>query len=155
MVDDAHMTVPPAIELIRKNRVMYLGNDAPSARLLAVRLAECATTSGARHVETIELPRGWMAVAAEADWISPALREQRDPSLARAFSALIPLGGGQPNEVRFEAIVAAFSIGVAVKSSGQWGTVAGESPPAEVRDALGRSEFAVVLRANDQRTSIR
>jgi hypothetical protein len=59
---------------------------------------------------------------------------------------MIPLHGGQQNEIRFEVVVTAFSSGVSVKSGERWTAVAGDLPPLEVQDRV-RNEFAVVFRA--------
>lgn len=136
------------LEFIRRNRAMYLGSDEPSGKVLAVRLADCALISGARRLELLVLTDGWMAVAADADWITPNLREQRDASMERAFKAMTPLRGGQPNEIRFEVIVTAFSRSVSVRSGDRWHTIAGDAPPRAVQDSVGRNEFAVVFQAD-------
>jgi hypothetical protein len=65
-----------------------------------------------------------MAVSSDADWIAPdALHRQKHFLFERAFRAMIPLRGGQPNEVRFEVIVAAFSQDLSVKSGIRWSTL--------------------------------
>lgn len=139
------MKVPPALELIRQNRHMYLGDEAPSPRLLAVSLAECALVSGAERLELLLLADGWTAVASDADWITPNLPQDRNLSMDRAFNALIPLRGGRQNEIRFEVVVAAFSRSLSVKSGEQWISIVGDAPPAHIRDRLGSNGFAVVF----------
>jgi hypothetical protein len=142
------MNMSSPIELIRENRSMYLGNEEPSGRVLAVRLADCALISGAHRVELLVLTDGWIAVSSDADWITPdVLHRQKDFSFERAFKAMIPLRGGQQNEVRFEVIVAAFSKDLSVKSGARWSTLEGDAPPQEVRDHVAKNEFAVVFRA--------
>lgn len=136
------------LEFIRRNRAMYLGSDEPSGKVLAVRLADCALISGARRLELLVLTDGWTAVAADADWITPNLREQRDASMERAFKAMTPLRGGQPNEIRFEVIVTAFSRSVSVRSEDRWHTIVGDAPPRAVQDSVRRNEFAVVFQAD-------
>src|ERR1700677_5303656 len=124
------MNISSPIELIRKNRTMYLGKEEPSGRVLAVRLADCAVISGARRVELMVLTDGWMAVSSDADWITPHVRHrEKDFSIEHAFKAMIPLRGGQQNEVRFEVIAAAFSKDLTVKSGAQWIKVEGDAPP--------------------------
>lgn len=140
------MKVPPPLELIRQKKSFYLGQQEPSGRFLAVQLADCAIASGARRVEVSVLPEGWMAVSADADWITPNLQQQRDSSLENAFKAMIPLQGGRPNQIRFEVLVTAFSSSLSVKSGGSWITIVGMAPPAEIRDPVARSEFAVVFK---------
>jgi hypothetical protein len=135
------------LELIRRNRKLYLGNDEPSGQLLAVRLAECALISGVYRVEVRVLAEGWMAVAGDSDWITPNLPDKlNEPSLQRAFVGMIPLRGGRINEIRFEVIVTAFSDGLAVKSREKWMQVTGESPPKAVLNGVANVEFAVVFR---------
>lgn len=140
------MQVPPTLELIRQNRSMYLRGEEPSRRLLAVRLADCALVSGAERLELLMLADGWMAVASDADWITRNLQEHRNPSMDRAFTAMIPLRGGRQNEVRFEVIVTAFSRSLTVKSGDRWIAIVGDAPPSPIRDRVGRNEFAVVFR---------
>ena len=140
------MKVPPPLELIRQKKSFYLGEQEPSGRFLAVQLADCAMTSGARRVELRVLSDGWTAVSADADWITPNLQQLRDRSIESAFRAMIPLRGGRPNQIRFEAFVTAFSRSVSVRSSGHWITIIGPPPPPEVRDCFSGSEFAVVFK---------
>lgn len=141
------MKIPLPVDLIRQNRVMYLGSEEPSGRVLAIRLADCALISGARRLELLVLANGWMAVSADADWITPNLQQQSDSSMERAFKAMIPLRGGQHNEIRFEVIVTAFSRCVSVKSADQWNAIAGDPPPSDVRDRVAKNEFVVVFQA--------
>ena len=142
------MNIPSPIELIRKNRRMYLGREEPSRRVLAIRLADCALISGAHRVELLALTDGWMAVSSDADWITPDIPHRRnDFSFEHAFKAMIPLRGGQPNEVRFEVIVSAFSKDLSVKSGSRWATLNGDAPPQEIRDQVVKNEFVVIFRA--------
>jgi hypothetical protein len=141
------MKISPPLELIRENRNMYLGNHSPCGRVLAIRLAECALMSGAHRVEVMLLNDGWAAVSGDTDWITPNLLErQKDASIDRAFSTMIPLFGGQQNEIRFEIVVAAFSKHLSVKTGELWRTIEGDSLPEEVRDIVSNSEFAVVFK---------
>ena len=137
--------VPPPLELIRQKKAFYLGDQEPTARFLAVNLAECAMVSGARRVELLALAEGWMAVSADADWITPSLRGRKDPSMESAFSKMIPLTGGRPNQIRFEVFVTAFSSRVGVKAGAHWIPIIGDLPPQEVRDHVERNEFAVLF----------
>lgn len=141
------MKVPSSIELIQKNKAMYLGDEEPSGRLLAIRLADCALISGASRVEVLALEQGWMAVSSDSDWITPSLPRRENASLERAFLALIPLHGGRQNEVRFEVIVSAFSSSLSVKSGDRWSALVGELVPQKFRDHVANSEFAVVFKA--------
>ena len=140
---------PSPHEFIRHNRAMYLGGEQPSGKTLAVRLADCALRSGARRLELLVLSDGWMAVTSDADWITPNLRGLRTSTMEGAFRALTPLLGGQPNEIRFEAIVAAFSKDVCVRSQGNWYTISGENPSLGVQSMLGNNAFAVLFKADD------
>jgi hypothetical protein len=141
------MKIPPPLELIRQKKAFYLGEQEPSGRFLAVQLADCAMISGARRVELQALAGGWMAVSADAEWITPNLQQQRDRSMESAFTAMIPLRGGRPNQIRFEVFVTAFSTSVSVRSAGRWITIVGEPPPLDVRDQVAKNEFAVVFQA--------
>jgi hypothetical protein len=137
------------LELIRENRDMYLGKEEPCGRVLAVRLADCALISGARRVELLALSEEWMAVSSDTNWIIPAVNNrQKDGSFERAFTAMIPLRGGQQNEIRFEVVVAAFSKDLSIKSGARWLTLEGEAPPQEICDSVKRHEFSVVFRTN-------
>lgn len=142
------MNIPSSIELIRKSRSLYLGKEEPTGRVLAIRLADCALISGARRVELLVLTDGWVGVSSDSDWITPDVpHRQKDFSFERAFKAMIPLRGGQQNEVRFEVIVAAFSRDLSVKSGARWLTLEGDAPPPEIRNHVAKDEFAVVFRA--------
>jgi len=101
--------------------------------------------SGARRVELLVIAEGWMAVCADADWITPSLVERKDPSMESAFSKMIPLAGGRPNQIRFEVFVAAFSSRVSVKEGKRWIPIMGDLPPQEVRGNVERNEFAVLF----------
>lgn len=140
------MKIPSPIELIRQKKALYFGDQEPSGRLLAVQLADCAMVSGARSVELLSLPDGWMAVSSDVDWISPNLRQQGDRSMETAFMDMIPLRGGRPNQIRSEVFIAAFSSSVRVRSGGSWITIIGSDPPSQVLERLAASEFAVVFK---------
>lgn len=139
--------IPPTLELIREKKTFYLGNQEPTGQILAAHLAECAMTSGAHRVELMSLADGWMAVSADADWITPNLQGRRDPFMESAFTGIIPLNGGLQNEMRFEVIVTAFSTDLSVRSGGRWITIVGVLPPPEARDRVAGKEFAVVFKA--------
>jgi hypothetical protein len=139
--------VPPPLELIRQKKVFYLGDQEPTGRFLAVNLAECAMISGARRVELLALTERWMAVSADADWITPNLYGRKDASMESAFVRMIPLTGGRPNQIRFEVFVTAFSSRLSVKTGTQWSPIVGGLPPQEIRNRVERNEFAVVFKA--------
>lgn len=141
------MTIPPPVELIRQNKAFYLGNREPDGRYLAVLLADCAVISGAQKVELQALPDGWMAVSAEADWISPHLQRRRDRrTIEDAFNSIIPLECDLQNQMRYEVYITAFSSSVGVESHGQWILTIGKLPPQEVQDRVAGNEFAVVFK---------
>jgi hypothetical protein len=142
-----HMKVPPPLEHIRQNRAMYLGPEKPSGRALAIGLAHCALVSGASRVELLVLVDGWMAVCADADWITPNLQQHKDLAMERAFKSMIPLHGARPNEIRFEVIVTAFSRNLGVKSDNHWVAIIGKNPPKDIRDRVAGSDFSVVFQA--------
>jgi hypothetical protein len=83
--------MPTALELIRKNPSLYLGNVAPSPFLQATRLAENALIAGALRVELRRLDARWMAVSAESDWITPSAQKARKGLFLReVFTGLMP-----------------------------------------------------------------
>lgn len=139
------MKVLPPLEHIRQNRAMYLGPEQPSGRVLAVGLADCALVSGASRVELLVLTDGWMAVSAEADWITSNLQQHKNLAMERAFTSMIPLQGARPNEIRFEVIVTAFSKNLGVKSGNHWVSIVGDNPPQDIRDRVAGNAFSVVF----------
>ncbi len=143
--------VAPPLELIRQKKAFYLGDREPTGRFLAVNLAECAMISGALRVELLALKEGWMAVSADADWITPNLRGRKDTSTESAFVTMIPLTGGRPNQIRFEVFVTAFSSSLSLKAGTQWSPIVGDIPPQEIRDRVKRNEFAVVFKSQVDR----
>jgi len=137
-----------SLEQIRSNPRLYLGNVEPDGILLATRLAESALRCAARLVELRILDAGWIAVSGESDWITPSAQKTRkDVSLERVFIDLMPQDGGIPNEVRFEPIVTAFALSLAVKLNGHWNSIAGALPSNEVQNVLANSKFAVAFQS--------
>ncbi len=145
----AAMKVAAGIDQIRNNPRLYLGDQEPSGRFLAVGLAGCALTSGAEHVQ-IQLQLltdGWVSVSAERDWISPSLPEKfRSRLLDQVVLSLIPQLGGRQNEIRYEVIAAAFSSSFSMKSGDTWTIALGDAPPQIVRARLAEAEFAIVFK---------
>jgi len=125
---------------------MYLGRREPTAAVLASGLAECALISQARRLEILVLDPQWVAVGADSDWVTPNVTEPfKNRTIEEMVSAMMPMRGGGQNEIRFEAIVTAFSKNLAIKSHERWAAVVGELPPQKIRVKMGAMEFALVF----------
>lgn len=133
------MKVSAGIDAIRNNPKLYIGDCEPTGQFLGVGLAACALTSGAQRVQVELLDDDWVSVSAERDWITSSLPEHRkDWPLSRVVISLIPQVGGRQNEIRYEAIVSAFSRNFAVKSGDNWTSVVGNDPPDRSESELPR-----------------
>ncbi len=140
------MRIVKGIDQIRQHPELYLGRHKPTAPVLASRLAECALISQARRVEIVVLDSQWIAVGAEADWVTPNTTEPfKNRTIEEIVSAMMPLRGGGQNEVRFEAIVTAFSTNMAIKSCDRWLTVVGQPPSEALREKIQDLQFALVF----------
>jgi len=135
------------IDQIRNNPKLYIGEREPTWQFLGTELVACALTSGARRVQIQLLTDGWVSVSAERDWITPSLPEKfKNRPLERVVLSLVPQVGGRQNEIRFEAIVAAFSLNLTLKAGDRLIAVIGDIPPEAVKDCLADSNFAVVFK---------
>jgi hypothetical protein len=125
---------------------MYLGRREPTVAVLASGLAECALISQARRLEILVLDPQWVAVGADADWVTPNVTEPfKNRPIEEMVSAMMPMRGGGQNEIRFEVIVTAFSKNLAIKSHERWTAVVGELPPQEIQVKMGALKFALVF----------
>jgi hypothetical protein len=140
------MRIVQGLDQIREHPEMYLGRREPTAAVLASGLAECALISQAQRVEIVVLDPHWIAVGSDSDWITPNVTEPfKNRTIEDIVSAMMPLRGGGQNEMRFEAIVTAFSKNLTIKSHEHWVPVVGELPPDELRAKVGTVAFALVF----------
>jgi hypothetical protein len=144
------MEVLRGLDVIRRRPEFYLGSNEPSGKFLGAGLAECALRSGARRVKVEMLMDGWVSVSADRDWITPSLPENwKGQPPERVIVSLVPQIGGQQNEIRFEAMVAAFSQCLMLKSEGEWKTLFGDEAPGALREAVD-DPFAILFRPEHQ-----
>jgi DNA gyrase/topoisomerase IV subunit B len=145
------MRIINSLDHVREHPEMYLGGREPTSYTLASGLVECALISQAKRLEVAVLDDRWIAVCADADWISPNVSKSfKRRTINEAVSSIMPLFGGGQNAMRYEVVVTAFSENLAIKSHGDWILVTGELPPQEFQKRLAPVRFALVFQTGER-----
>jgi hypothetical protein len=131
-------------DFIRSHREMYLGIRPANGVTLSVSLAEESLRLG-EPIATVRVVTDWYIVASARDWITPSMSDIRGEPWRDAFYGFRALNLDQPNEVRFEPILAAFSSALCIWSARHLTPLFGSDPGPEVLDTLDEIAFAVLF----------
>lgn len=132
------------VELLIKNRDLYLTSEDRTHESLLRLLSKDASLLGARAVEIDDF-HGWSLLVTPFDWISKD--EPKSNDWKRVFSRLTSLPDGGPNAIRHEIFLMVFTQNIFVRRDGYINLIKGRSPSNEeikhLNDKFTKSNFII------------